>query len=43
MLVNHHFPIAAIGLIQPVSAQVTIEIVNDSGLSDTNVFIKAPG
>lgn len=31
------------GLIQTASAQVTIEIVNDSGQPDTNVFIKAPG
>ncbi len=32
-----------VGLIQPVSAQVTIEIVNDSGLPDSNVFVKVPG
>ena len=31
-----------VGLIQPVSAQVTIEIVNDSGLPDSNVFVKVP-
>ncbi len=30
-------------LLAPVSAQVTIEIVNDSGLPDTNVFVKVPG
>jgi hypothetical protein len=30
-------------LIQTASAQVTIEIVNDSGKPDTNVFIKVPG
>ncbi len=28
---------------QTVSAQVTIEIINDSGQADTNVFIKVPG
>lgn len=32
-----------IGLLQPVCAQVTIEIVNDTGLPDTNIFIKVPG
>jgi hypothetical protein len=34
---------ALAGLNQPVSAQVTIQIVNDSGLPDTNVFVKVPG
>jgi hypothetical protein len=28
---------------QYVSAQVTVEIVNDSGLADSNVFVKVPG
>jgi hypothetical protein len=32
-----------VGLSQPVLAQVTIEIVNDSGRPDTNVFVKVPG
>jgi hypothetical protein len=34
---------AATALIQTCSAQVTIEIVNDSGKSDGAVFIKTPG
>jgi len=32
-----------IGLTIPALAQVTIEIVNDSGRPDTNVFVKVPG
>ncbi len=32
-----------IGLMQPLFAQVTIQIVNDSGLPDSNVWVKAPG
>jgi len=31
------------GLSQPVSGQLTIQIVNDSGLSDTNIYIMVPG
>ena len=30
-------------LSQPVSGQLTIQIVNDSGLSDTNIYIMVPG
>ena len=38
------FPLAILpGLRSPVSARVTIEIVNDRGLPDGNVFVKAPG
>lgn len=37
-------PLLLLGcLSQPAFSQVTIEIVNDSGRSDTNVFIKVPG
>ncbi|HTR42925.1 MAG TPA: beta-1,3-glucanase family protein [Pseudomonadales bacterium] len=32
-----------IALIQPVAAQVYIQIVNDSGLPDSNVWVKVPG
>lgn len=32
-----------ISLALPLSAQVTLEVVNDSGRPDTNVFIKVPG
>ncbi|MEI9865919.1 MAG: beta-1,3-glucanase family protein, partial [Limisphaerales bacterium] len=32
-----------VGWVSPASAQVTIEIINDSGQADTNVFIKVPG
>ena len=32
-----------VGLTQTVSAQVTVQVVNDSGLPDSNVFIKVPG
>ncbi len=44
-----HKPILALSaglmlaFVQQSSAQVTIEIVNDSGRPDTNVFIKIPG
>ena len=31
------------GLSQPVSGQLTIQVVNDSGLSDTNIYIMVPG
>ena len=31
------------GLSQPVSGQLTVQIVNDSGLSDTNIYIMVPG
>jgi hypothetical protein len=32
-----------LGLVQHASAQVRIEIVNDSGRPDTNIFVMAPG
>ena len=35
--------VALAGLSQPVFAQLTIQIVNDSGLADSNVFIMTPG
>lgn len=31
------------GLVQHVSAQLTVQIVNDSGLSESNIFIMVPG
>lgn len=39
------FLLAAIlmGLIHSASAQLTVQIVNDSGLSDSNIFIMVPG
>jgi hypothetical protein len=30
-------------MIQPAPAQLTIQIVNDSGLSDSNIFVMVPG
>jgi hypothetical protein len=35
--------LALTALVLSASAQVTIQIVNDSGLPDTNIFIKVPG
>ena len=32
-----------LGSIPPASAQLTIQIVNDSGLSDSNIYIMVPG
>lgn len=39
------FPLIALlaAVNRPASAQVTIQIVNDSGVPDTNVFVKVPG
>ena len=31
------------GLSQPASGQLTIQIVNDSGLADTNIYLMVPG
>lgn len=41
------FPLLLAGLLlgaaRPASAQLTIQIVNDSGLSDSNIYIMVPG